>query len=151
MTVSPLKGLYFAPNATDLDIMARTLWGEARGEGIVGMQAVAWVIANRAVSSAKVPRKQFGTGSLRSVCVAPAQFSCWNASDPNRALLDALTLDASDFQKAMYAALSVILGEVSDMTSGATFYYAASIDTPAWAEGKGYVSIGRHRFLTGVA
>ena len=31
-----------------LDTLARTLWGEARGEGRAGMQAVANVIRNRA-------------------------------------------------------------------------------------------------------
>lgn len=29
------------------DILARTLWGEARGEGTAGQIAVAWTIRNR--------------------------------------------------------------------------------------------------------
>ena len=31
----------------DRDILARTLWGEARGEGTAGQIAVAWAIKNR--------------------------------------------------------------------------------------------------------
>ena len=31
----------------DRDILARTLWGEARGEGTAGQIAVAWTIRNR--------------------------------------------------------------------------------------------------------
>jgi spore germination cell wall hydrolase CwlJ-like protein len=31
----------------DRDILARTLWGEARGEGTAGQIAVAWTIHNR--------------------------------------------------------------------------------------------------------
>ena len=31
----------------DLQIMAKTVWGEARGDGIEGMEAVARVIINR--------------------------------------------------------------------------------------------------------
>ena len=31
----------------EIDVLARTLWGEARGEGTAGMQAVASVILNR--------------------------------------------------------------------------------------------------------
>ena len=31
----------------DRDILARTLWGEARGEGTAGQVAVAWTIRNR--------------------------------------------------------------------------------------------------------
>jgi spore germination cell wall hydrolase CwlJ-like protein len=30
----------------DRDVLARTLWGEARGEGLAGMVAVAWSIRN---------------------------------------------------------------------------------------------------------
>lgn len=30
----------------DSDILARTLWGEARGESLVGQIAVAWTIYN---------------------------------------------------------------------------------------------------------
>lgn len=32
---------------TDRDILARTLWGEARGESLAGQIAVAWTIRNR--------------------------------------------------------------------------------------------------------
>ena len=31
----------------DRDILARTLWGEARGEELIGQIAVAWTIRNR--------------------------------------------------------------------------------------------------------
>lgn len=31
----------------DRDIMARTLWGEARGEGLFGQIVVTWTIRNR--------------------------------------------------------------------------------------------------------
>lgn len=31
----------------DRDVLARTLWGEARGEGLAGQIAVAWTIRNR--------------------------------------------------------------------------------------------------------
>ena len=32
----------------EIDTLARTIWGEARGEGSAGMQAVANVVMNRA-------------------------------------------------------------------------------------------------------
>ena len=31
----------------DKFVMAQTMWGEARGEGAQGQEAVAWVIKNR--------------------------------------------------------------------------------------------------------
>ena len=36
-----------APTEKDRDILGRTLWGEARGEGFAGQVAVACVIRNR--------------------------------------------------------------------------------------------------------
>ena len=65
-------------SADDLDIAARTIWGEARGEGPEGMRAVAHVIANRATKGG------WWGDTLWSVCLKPWQFSCWNLSDPNR-------------------------------------------------------------------
>ena len=49
-------------------ILALTLWGEARGEPLAGKHAVASVIWNRA---------QGDPERFRRVCLAPAQFSCW--------------------------------------------------------------------------
>lgn len=49
----PLSGLFLAwrkvmtATEKDRDILARTLWGEARGEGLAGQIAVAWTIRNR--------------------------------------------------------------------------------------------------------
>ena len=54
---------------TDVDIIAKTLYGEARGEGYDGMLAVATVIYNRAKHDKDLFVK---------VCLKPKQFSCWN-------------------------------------------------------------------------
>lgn len=32
---------------SDIDVLARTIWGEARGEGLGGQIAVGWCIRNR--------------------------------------------------------------------------------------------------------
>lgn len=49
------------------------------------MQAVANVIMNR------VNRGGWYGASIKDVVLKPYQFSCWNATDPNRAKIDALT------------------------------------------------------------
>ena len=64
----------------DRDILARTLWGEARGEGFDGQIAVAWTIRNR-VFDGKA-KSWWGEG-YAEVCLKPWQFSCWNQNDPN--------------------------------------------------------------------
>lgn len=135
------------PTARDIDVLARTCFGEARGEGLRGMQSVCWVALNRAHIAKATGRKQFGDGSVAAACLVAKQFSCWNDDDPNRHFIEAVTLDNPVFQSAYLAALSVATGESSDLTQGATFYYADTIATPYWAEGKPYVSIGHHRFV----
>ena len=70
---------------SDLMIMAKTIWGEARGESHNGQVAVAWVIRNRA------ERGGWWGNTIREVCLKDQQFSCWNHNDCNRAQIDSLS------------------------------------------------------------
>ncbi len=127
--------------------LARTLWGEARGEGVKGMEAVASVILNRASAG------RFGDG-VSGVCLAPLQFSCWNANDPNRPKLAALTEAAGDaaFRAALDVAGRALGGALADPTGGALHYHAASIAPPKWARSfESRLRIGDHLFYTGIA
>ena len=124
-----------------VDVVARTLWGEARGEGRAGMEAVAAVIANRV----RNPR-WWGHGWL-SVCRRPYQFSCWNPDDPNAAKV--VAVDGSDpaFVTATLVAEHVVNGELPDPTGGADSYFALGTPEPAWASKATHtVTIGRHAF-----
>lgn len=126
----------------DLDVVARTVWGEARGEPKDGRVAVAWVIKNRV----KSPR-WWGT-DYPSVCKRPFQFSCWNLNDPNRAKIEALTEDDKAFRECLKVASGVISGEVPDNTGGATHYFADSIEPPVWTKRMTQtVTIGHHTFF----
>lgn len=60
--------------AAAINIVARTLWAEAKGEGENGLRAVASIIWNRAYHNPK---------NLTKICFAPKQFSCWNAVSPS--------------------------------------------------------------------
>ena len=53
---------------TDNQIVAMTIWGEARGEGKAGMYAVACVISQRSINRNATPAE---------VCLQRKQFSCW--------------------------------------------------------------------------
>jgi len=70
---------------SELITMAKTVWGEARGESVKGQIAVAWVIKNRADN----PR--WWGKTIEEVCLKKYQFSCWLESDPNKAKMDKLT------------------------------------------------------------
>lgn len=115
----------------DHDVLARTLWGEARGEGLDGMAAVASVIMNR------VHIGGWWGDTVAGVCQHPWQFSCWNANDPNREKLLAVTTTDPQFADAVMIARVAIAGELRDRTHGATGYYAPKVvQTPSWAQGK---------------
>ena len=68
----------------DRDILARTRWGEARGESLVGQIEVAWTIRNRVNHSNA--KSWWGEGYV-GVCQKPYQFSCRNKNDPNYSYL----------------------------------------------------------------
>lgn len=128
------------------DVLARTLWGEARGEGKQGMEAVAAVIINRTEIAKKLHGYWWGN-TIIQVCQKPFQFSCWNKSDPNFQKLTGLT-EENDifFATALRVARRTLLGFVKDPTYGATHYHARNI-MPHWAKGqKPSAVIGRHIF-----
>jgi spore germination cell wall hydrolase CwlJ-like protein len=139
------------PGEADRDTLARTLWGEARGEGVTGMAAVACVIVNRMLaSSRRLGQGQaalwWGGPDAVSVCRAPWQFSCWNRSDPNRAALEALAADAAVLLPARTVADAALDGRLGDATGGADHYHARGL-RPAWVKGRRPVAtIGRHVF-----
>ncbi len=132
-------------NSEAVDLLARTIWGEARGDGYRGMQAVANVVMNRIYRSG-------WPDTVRGVTLQSAQFSAWNAGDPNRPLMEAVTAYDASFQDALKIAQLAIDGMLSDITGGADHYHANTIAAPYWADG-GRISarIGNHIFynLTG--
>ena len=125
--------------------MAKTIWGEARGEGAIGMQAVANVIMNR------VDRGGWYGASIKDVVLKPYQFSCWNDTDPNRAKLDKLTVADLQSSGALQIAQQVINGQLPDITGGATEYHNKNI-LPDWdySKLKQTVQIGNHIFYRSI-
>lgn len=129
----------------EIDVLARTLWGEARGEGPEGMKAVACVVLNR-VAVAQDKGKYWWGNNVIQVCQKPYQFSCWNRSDPNFQKLQAV--DSADlyFATALRIARRALNGCLEDNTAGATHYHASSI-SPYWAQRQGpSAKIGNHIF-----
>ncbi len=127
------------------DVLARTLWGEARGESSAGMQAVASVILNR-VRIAKSRGGYWWGDTIIQVCQKPWQFSAWNKEDPNYRKL--LSVDESDrhFALALRIARLAVEGLLDDRTEGATHYHAPGV-IPMWTKGEKPVAvIGRHIF-----
>ena len=128
----------------DIDVMTRTLWGEARGEGEEGMLAVGHVILNR------VARGGWWGGTVYEVCRKPYQFSCWNTGDPNRLEMTTLDLEDVSMRECHWAALTVILGKHADNTEGSCHYHTHGVQ-PDWSKGLRPVKwIGNHLFFNDV-
>lgn len=140
---APVAEPVATPTSTDVTVetLARTIWGEARGDGIPGMEAVAAVIVNRA----RHPR--WWGRDIYGVCTKSWQFSCWNANDPNLAKLLSVTPADPQFAEALVIAGRAVAGVLPDPTRGADSYYDASIPPPSWAATAVHtVDIGSQRF-----
>lgn len=126
----------------DIDTLARTLWGEARGEGLLGMEAVASVILNRLKISNKEGGYWWGN-SITDICRKPFQFSCWNTHDPNRAQMRIVDPSDKVFAAALDIATDAVDGKLKDSTGGATSYCTTAIH-PKWTDEMIQTTIIRH-------
>ncbi len=125
---------------SDIEVVARTVWGEARGEGPAGWTAVAWVIKNRAA------RPGWWGHDLRTVCLCPRQFSCWNPDDPNAAKALAVADDDPALTAIRATVEAVLSGAATDPTGRATHYHTRALE-PAWASAMTpTAAIGAHEF-----
>jgi spore germination cell wall hydrolase CwlJ-like protein len=133
----------------DVDIMARTIYGEARGEyfradgGISSLVCVGNVICNRAKSP-----KRYGDGMIK-VCQKPFQFSCWNPRDPNYVIITRIKRHEDKIFNLCYeVSRNILQGRWPDLTEGANHYHAAWMKVyPAWALGhKPTKRMGQHLF-----
>ena len=128
-------------NITNAYVVATTLWGEARGEGTNGMQAVMNVIMNRAKGNFDKTHK---------VVLMPKQFSMWNSvTNPAQTALDVAAEHRKEasWQEAVRLVDLAAKGKLPDITGGAMFYFNPHKVTPSWASKlTKTVTIGNHDF-----
>lgn len=115
-------------NDTDEVLLARLLYGEARGAPREVKYAIANVVLNRA------ERPCWWGRNVREVILAPRQFSCFNIDDVNRhKLLDPTRYEQPEVWQECYNVAREALSQRHDTTRGATHYFDSSITTPRWA------------------
>lgn len=131
----------------DRQILAKTIYGEARGEygrldgGLAALIAVGNVVANR------LKQQSWFGATISEVCQKPWQFSCWNSRDPNYALLTQEIMNPL-YETCLMVAEHIIKGDWPDLTKGADHYHTVSMTHyPRWSQGhKPVVRIGSHLF-----
>lgn len=119
-----------------LDILSRTLYGEAEANNEDDAKAIACVILNRAAASQ-------WPNDVVEVCLQPWQFSCWNANDPGRERV--AKANGTWFERCKYIAREALSGHLHDVTNGSTHYYATYIKAPKWAKAKTPTYTVQHR------
>jgi N-acetylmuramoyl-L-alanine amidase len=130
-----------------IDVLARTIWGEARGESRRGKEAVAAVVLNRLKRG---PARRYG-GTIEEVCQRKAQFSCWNENAPNRLKLIGVEINAVAFRECVEIAERAVSGLLNDPTGGATHYHTINV-SPNWSQGETPCArIGSHVFFNDIA
>jgi N-acetylmuramoyl-L-alanine amidase len=131
----------------DIDLFARTLWGEAGGESVRGIEALAAVVMNRA---ALLPGR-----SVEDSC---RSFACWSGDNPSRERMLGLkaaaqggTASAAEllFTTCLRIARRAVAGLLEDPTGGATLYHDRQ-DLPDWTSGREPAAeIGSRLFYAG--
>ena len=109
-------------------VAAQTLWGEARGEGKDGIEAVASVIYRRAMRRMAEREEPWGI-AVSKVCLAEGQFSCWK----DGLFVQPEPTDCPAWSQCDWTA-RILLAEDFEPTIVATNYHADEMDPPPpWA------------------
>jgi len=120
--------------------LARTAYGEGRGEGEEGMHLIQKVIKNRAESGGKYnwPKTAY------EVAHQPYQFSAWNKNDPNREKM--LSLDENSTDPHFTKALGLVnkpLPEKLKQFKDADHYHTTKV-SPSWSKSGKLRKLGQH-------
>ena len=119
--MKPVPGLPIEQQPDNV-VLAMLLCGEARGEGIDGMNAVAQSIMNR------LKRPLHFGATIKDICLKPWQYSCFNANDPNRAkMLDFWHTDPASYAMAEQVVVAATAGALADTVGPATHYVTDAI------------------------
>lgn len=149
----------------DHQVLGLTMWAEGRGDWRQGNSSVEERLAIGCVVRNRLPhwtRYKAIDPNVKSICLAPWQFSCWNPGvDANHVALMALAARVVAGQplkdrvadESIWLAVGIINGVIVDRTGGATSYYAPKAMDPAgrvpgWAVGQAALAIGDQLFLT---
>lgn len=113
----------------DIQILTKTIYGEAKNYNISVMEAIANTVLNRVRLSQTGINTWWGN-TIREVCLKPAQFACWNTKET----FDWDTFLKTDtvYQICHRIAVRAIKGLLKDNTNGGTCYHTIQTH-PKWA------------------
>ena len=119
-----------------VDILARTLMGEAAGISVLcGLdmyRAIASVVMNRLAISAERGKYWWGNDII-TICQKPYQFTCWNRSSPFYKRMQEYDEHNDRFYLCKKIATECVQGVFRDTANGATHYHYIH-SRPSWAQ-----------------
>lgn len=137
----------------DVDLLALTMFLEARSEPVEGIIAVGCNIRNR-VQSGRFGGVVAPKGTYKGVILDPKDYSCFNENDKQfeRALYMAMHPSEWPYDPRMveirYLAAGIRHEAIRDNSNGSTHYYNPKVCTPYWEPDMVETArIGRHRFM----
>jgi hypothetical protein len=109
---------------TDVEVMAKTVYGEARGESLEVQAAVAWCIVTRVIAARRLPGQFARWGSVPAeVCLKRFQFSCWLPGDPNLPMLRDARQGEPVFDRALGIVCLVLSGSIANPCATPSTHY----------------------------
>jgi len=135
----------------DKQIMALTIYGEARGESDEGKIAVGSIILER------VDHRKWDGDTIQEVCLMPFQFSCFLPDDQNFKALKMIAEDwkekfirSTDLQDCYHITCDMLAGRIlrtSEIAENHATQYKTIDCKAAWAKKmKKVATIGNHEF-----
>lgn len=130
------------------DVVARTLYAEARGEGIDGLILVASVIQNRWVADS---RRFSHDPTVEEICLKPWAFSCWRGDYSTTLCVPDTTTDEWGLCLEIQKRIKEERFTPDPRIKGAR-HYTADPENTWWAQGheESWITIGRHTFVPGI-
>lgn len=121
---------------TRAQLVAMTIYGEARNQTLYGQILVGFVIMNRW-------KKPCWWGkNLREVLFKPEQFDCWKPGNVNlrkitQAMEKCIQGDCNKYiDQALWLADGILTGRIIDTSEDVNHYYKLGSPMPFWARGK---------------
>ncbi len=115
----------------ELEVLAKTIWGETVGEPWESSVAVASLIMNRFHIAEKRQQIWWGNNILK-ICQTPYQFGCWSR---NKVFIQEMrsvnTKDDERYAACLVLAKGVIAGGLVDTVEGST-HFCKRPTHPAW-------------------
>ena len=115
---------------TEEILLARMIFGEARGQSYLERIAVGYTAVNRAKDG-----KKFNGSNVREAILKPKQYSCFDENNVNRKkLMEPENEDAKSFYECLKISKKILSGVEKDPTNGATHYFNPKLASPPWAD-----------------